>query len=443
MSESDDTARREAWLTTAARVRRRVNLGWWLDVLGVPALVVSLACAAATLWLRQAGTGIATGTLAASALGVWLVTALVCLVIARRRFESTAASLVRIEAAMSLRNALSTALAGRGPWPPPCRRVDAGIRWNHPRLIPPLAGSLALLVAGWLIPLPPAGTAAVTTLQAPRTWEEIDAQLDQLAREEAIDPTYLEETRKQLDDLRAQPEDQWFSHHSLEATDQLEQAHQSEAARLGRELGRADDALAAADPANHASTAAARERALQEFDQAMQAMQQGAMKPNPQLMEQLQAIDPAQLANLTPEQLRQLRENLARHQAALSACKGGDDPLADGTCDGGAEGQGGQKPGDQPGNGAVTRGPGHVPRPLGAGGEELDTGKTEALAAADLTRAAPGDLLELEQAEHEIDRSRTATRSGGQAGGTGKGGERVWQDSLDPDEQRTVKRFFE
>lgn len=441
MSESDDTARREAWLAIAAGVRRRVNLGWWLDLLGVPALVVSLFCAAATLWLRQAATGIATGTLAASAAGAWLATALVCLMIARRRFESTATSLVRIEAAMSLRNALSTALAGRGPWPPPCRKVDAGIRWHHPRLLPPLAGSLALLIAGWLIPLPPAGTAATAAIQPPRAWEEIDTQLDQLAREEAIDPACVEETRKQLADLRAQPEDQWFSHHSLEATDQLEQAHRSEAARLGRELNRADDALAAADPANGAATAAARDRAMKEFDQALQAMQQGAMKPNPQLMEQLQAIDPARLANLTPEQVRQLREKLARDQAALAECEGGDDPLADGTRDG--EGEGGDPTGDSPGNGAVTRGPGHVPRPLGKPGEDLDTGKNEALASADLTRAAAGDLLELEQAEHEIDRSRATPRAGGAATATGKGGERVWQDSLDPDEQRTVKRFFE
>lgn len=426
----------------AASVRRRVNLGWWLDATVVPTLVVSLASAAAMLWLRRTSPDLSPVALVGTAAGAWLLTALGCLAIARRHFESTATSLVRIEAAMSLRNALSTAMAGRGPWPAPRPRVDAGIRWHQPRLLTPLAGSLALLAAGWWIPLPPAATTATAAVQAPQAWDEINAQLDQLAREEAVDPAYLEETRQQLDDLRAQPEEQWFSHHSLEATDQLEQAHQAEAARLANELDRADDALAAADPANRATSAAARDRAAQEFDQAMQAMQQGAMKPNPQLMEQLQAIDPAQLDKLTPEQLRQLRENLARHQAALAECEGGDDPLADGSCEGDGEGERGQKPGP-PGNGAITRGPGHVPRPLGTAGEKLDTGEAEALASADLTRAAPGDLLELEQAEHQIDRSRTNAQSGGRADSTGKGGERVWQDSLDPDEQRTVKRFFE
>jgi hypothetical protein len=32
---------------------------------------------------------------------------------------------------------------------------------------------------------------------------------------------------------------------------------------------------------------------------------------------------------------------------------------------------------------------------------------------------------------------------GGDTQATGKGGDRVWRDSLDPAEQKTLKRFFE
>ena len=56
-----------------------------------------------------------------------------------------------------------------------------------------------------------------------------------------------------------------------------------------------------------------KQRLLNEFDQALQKMQQGGMKPNQQLLEQLKKIDPKQLNQLTPEQLNQLRENMRKH----------------------------------------------------------------------------------------------------------------------------------
>ena len=66
-----------------------------------------------------------------------------------------------------------------------------------------------------------------------------------------------------------------------------------------------------------------------------------------------------------------------------------------------------------------------------------------ALEAKDLSRAAPGDLLELQDGEHDVDRSDSKPTAGGDTRALGKGGDRVWRDSLDPDEQRVLKRFFE
>ena len=51
-------------------------------------------------------------------------------------------------------------------------------------------------------------------------------------------------------------------------------------------------------------TQAEKNRLMEEFDQALQGLQNGAMKPNPALLEQMKQLDLKDLAKLTPEQLR-------------------------------------------------------------------------------------------------------------------------------------------
>jgi hypothetical protein len=243
----------------------------------------------------------------------------------------------------------------------------------------------------------------------------------------------------------AQEEEQWFSHSSLEATDSLKKAHRAEAERVERELGRAEKALANLEK-NAGGGEAAKERLMEEFDQALQGLQNGALKPNPELLEQMRGMDLKNLADLPPEQLQQLRENLAKHGKCMGECNGGgeggewDEELLADEGDGKGEGE---EPGDGPGKGGVNRGPGHAPGVLGAGKDAVETGELAALEAKDLSRATPGDLLELQDGEHSVDTTPSNIAAGGNTNATGKGGDRVWRDSLDPDEQRVLKRFFE
>ena len=112
---------------------------------------------------------------------------------------------------------------------------------------------------------------------------------------------------------------------------------------------------------------------MEEFDQALQGLQNGAMKPNPQLLEQMRQLDLKNLAELTPEQLEQLRENLQKNADNLKKCQGqgegqgedqGEDWSDELLADEGDEGEGGE-PGEGPGKGGVERGPGHSPGVLG------------------------------------------------------------------------------
>lgn len=442
------SSNRDEWLALSKQVSRQVNLAWWLETLAAPLLVTAVIGAAALLIVRRGFPEADPWILVASSGGVVLVLALACWAWAARKFERPEQSLVRIEAAMGMRNSLSVANAGVAPWPEPVDRVDAGLAWQWPRLVVPPLGALALLAAGMFIPMTARSFNGSDAPEQPQAWKQLSAELDQLTKEEVVDEKYLEETRRKLEELKSQEEEQWFSHSSLEATDSLKKAHRAEAERLERELGRAEKALGDLEKNAGSANPAEKNRMMEEFDQALQGLQNGAMKPNPALLEQMKQLGLKDMAKLTPEQMQQLRENLKKNVEAMKGGEGKGDDWSDELLAGDGEGEGegegeGTDGGDSPGQGGVNRGPGHDPKLLGAEKNRAETGKPTGLEAKDLSKSTPGDLLELQDAEHDVDQSPSAIRKGGATDATGKGGDRVWRDSLDPAEQRTLKKFFE
>lgn len=437
---------RDHWLAMAKRVSRKVNTAWWLETLSAPLLVTAVIGATALLFVRRGFALLDPWLLSAAVLGVLLLLALVCWARATRRFERPEQALVRIEAAMHLRNSLSAASAGVAPWPAPVERVDAGLAWQWPRLLVPPLGALALLAAGILIPMKARTAGPHGAPEQPQAWKQLDAELDQLTKEEVVDEKYLEDTRKKLDELKAQEEEQWFSHSSLEATDSLKKSHRAETERIERDMGRAEKALENLEKNAGSANQAEKNRMMEEFDQALQGLQNGAMKPNSKLLEQMKQLDLKNMANLTPEQMEQLRENLKKNAQAMKDSKGkgqGED-WSDELLAGDGEGEGEGKEGREgPGEGGVDRGPGHDPKLLGAEKDRAETGKLTGIEAKDLSQATPGDLLELQDGEHDVDKTPSGISQGGNIEATGKGGDRVWRDSLDPAEQRTLKKFFE
>lgn len=436
---------RTFWLSRARSVARRVNVAWWLETFSAPLLIAALAGAAGLLYARNRFPELPAAPLAWGIGSAFVLLALGCLLFASRRFEKAERSLVRIEAAMELRNSLTAANAGVAPWPDPIEKTEAGVRWHWPRLvIPPLAAAV-LLAAGIFIPVSSANDTPDTPKEQPQAWKQLDSSLEHLTDEKLADEKYLEETRKKLEELRAQKEEEWFSHSSLEATDALKKEHGSEMERVQDEIDRARNALESLE--KNAGNEAEKQRQLNEFQQAFDGMQNGAMKPNPQLLEQMKGLDPK---NLDPEQLKQLRENLQKNSEAMKKARGegqgndwsdelmGGEKEGEGQCEGeGKDGKGNK------GKGGIQRGPGHDPDVLGNETDGLDTGDLTGLESRDLSNALPGDLLQLQDGEHDIDKSASKTSEGGATDATGSGGDRVWKDSLDPGEQRALKRFFE
>ncbi|WAC18656.1 hypothetical protein OVA24_15595 [Luteolibacter sp. SL250] len=447
MDTPSKDSNRQWWQGQAKRTARRINLAWWLETLATPLIVGGLAGAAGLLVIRNREIELPPAMLAGVIGGAVLLIGLICWVVAARRFEKPERSLVRIEATMEMKNALSAATAGVAPWPAPVPEVDPGVRWHWPRLVVPPLAALALLAAGLFIPVSSAKT-PTTPPEQPQAWKQLDSSLEHLSKEELVDEKYLEETRKKLEELKAQKEEQWFSHSSLEATDSLKKEHRSEMDRVEQELERAEKALESLEK-NGGANQAEKERQLNEFQQAMQGLQNGAMKPNPELLEQLKQMDPNKLGQLSKEQMQQLRENLKKNANGMKKGQGdgqgddwSDELLADENGDG--EGKGpGDKPGNGRGKGGVNRGPGHDPGVLGNEKDGLETGDLTAVESRDLSNALPGDLLQLQDGEHDVDKSGSRITQGGNTDATGAGGDRVWKDSLDPGEQKTLKKFFE
>ena len=449
MDTPSSETNRGFWLSRARGVSRRINLAWWLETLAAPLIILSIVGAAAILVLRNRFPEIPLQTLAISIGGALLLLFAICWLVARKRFEKPASSLVRLEASMQLRNALSAASAGVAPWPAPVTTTDAGVRWHWPRLVVPPVAAALVLAAGIFIPVSSADQPQAPK-EKPQAWKQLESSLEHLTKEELADEKYLEETRRKLDELEAQKEEQWFSHSSLEATDALKKEHKAEMDRVERDLDRASNALQSLE--KNAGNQAEKERQLNEFQQALQGLQNGAMKPNPELLEQLKQLDPKNLGQLTPEQMKQLQENLKKNAEGMKKAPGNgegnqwEEDLkqgeGDGDCqDGNCEGDG--KDGNKPGKGGVNRGPGHDPNLLGKEKEGVETGDLTGLESKDLSNATPGDLLQLQDGEHDVDKSGSKSSQGGDTKQTGSGGDRVWKESLDPDEQRTLKRFFE
>ncbi|MEJ6572317.1 MAG: hypothetical protein QNL01_08395 [Akkermansiaceae bacterium] len=431
-------AEEQTWREIARNTSRKINLGWWLQTLATPLLITSLLIACAILITRRELDMIPWLELSAGTLLVIAITGIFSWLAARPSFETNKQSLVRIEAAMKLRNALTAADHGIAPWPEVPGMINDGVHWHWKRLLPPIAGALLIVTCGFIIPVH-AKADNRSEQQEPSAWSDIDTSLDQLDNQEIVQQEYIDEMRKKLEKLREQSQNDWFSHSSLEATDNLKQNHQTEQENLKSNLQRAERSLNALQNQGGKMNAAQKQRLLNEFDQAVKKMQQGGMKPNKKLLEQLKKIDPEQLNQLTPEQMEQLRENMRKHAQGLG--QGGKQPGDD---KGEGEGDGdGEEEGDGPGRGGINRGPGHAPRPLGKAHGDTGAGKHEGLKSEDQRNALPGDLLGTNDAQHDVDKSKVGPSAGGASSGKGKGGDRVWKNSLLPNEKKALKKFFE
>lgn len=445
MEVDGEDSYRKYWRDQSIALSRRINFGWFLQILSTPLLIVSALGAVATFILRRDFSEIPLWVIGMSLGAALVITAVVSLVLAVRRFEKHEQTLVRIEVDVGLHSALSAASAGVSPWPEPPKALPSSLKWHLPKTLAPPFAAVALLAVGLLVPISAKQDAPPAPSSQPQAWLQIDSQLKQLRQDDMVDEIYLEVMEKRLDQLRAQVEEEWFSHASLEATDSLEETHNSNIDKLDHELSEAGNALKSLAENADKINAHQKKKLTEQLEQALAGLQNGAIKPNFALFEQVSKLDPNDLGKLTPEQIQQLKEGIKKLKESIGKCKDCQGGYDQGEGDWGDEFLGKSEGdfGEGPGSGGVNRGRGHDPSNVLRGGKApFEIGELTGIDAKDLSRAIPGDLLQLQDEKHTEDESNLKSSAGGTAV-QGKGGDRVWRDSLAPDEQRTLKNYFE
>lgn len=458
-----DPAQRH-WENTVAALRRTVNASAWLDRAAPGVFVVGTVAAFSAYALRRMRPS------DASAAWAWwwtgLLLGLVLAVVwawwrARRGFFQDADARALLEHRLGLDSALSAAAAGVSRWPDP-RPIPATLRWRAPATLGWLGGALALVVAGAVLPTPAAdpfdyrrGTEKPPALAQTEEW------LDKLAEQQIAQPEDVEKLAEQARGLGERTPEERYSHSALEAADTLRSQTAQAIRGLGANLEEAAAALAPLErPAGQLSDEELGAVAAR-LGEALRGLNEGPLSAREELMKKLgSAANAAGLRSLSPEQAKQLRQQLAQSGRAATGVLGAQgqgasvaaaDPNApvrqgsgkcNGTCDGSKNG--GECDGScEHGSGGIARGPGHAPLYFRDQASDAGLGRTETVSADDLSRAALGELLGMERGEHEFDPKKSAElHAAGNVAAPAEGGEVVWVDRLTPQERAALKDFF-
>lgn len=435
------------WTRRASSLARRVNLGWWLERFNGLVIASLMLFALTVLGLRTFQKTALSLTWVAASLGLLLVViALVAWIFSKRRFIGMNEGLVRLDDRLHLNNRLISASRQVGGWPeyPAEKSGEADFRWSRARALPPGLLAMALVAVAWFVPIPKSALNDQVAPVEPGAWEQMEDWLATLEDEELIDESTIEELENKIEELREQPEEEWFSHSSLEATDTLVDSLGKQLRDLASEMATLDRNISALKGFSTEMSEAAKQQRMQELEEALEALEGNGLAVNEALLKQLKQIDPSQLGKetmggLSAEQMKALQAQLQKGSGALGSLEGlpsmADDPSLQALGLGEGEGM-------QPGKGGIDRGRGDAPLFFGDKEDNLGTSRIEQVTNEDFSKATIGEVLGLGETERELDKTAVGLRAGGAVVSTGQGGDAVSRETLRPDEQAVLKRYF-
>jgi len=456
-------------MSRARSVAWHVNTGWWLHYLLIPVFIISVVFSALILIARaQAWPA---RPVACAAGGILLVAALLVFLVARRRFFRADDALVRIESNARLNSRLTCANEGVGDWPEFDENAGSGLRWKFRRILIPIAASVVCLVGSALVPVGKANEGPSSDMQEPTSWSQVDQWMNNLKQEDIVQPQDLDQLKEQLETLRRQPRQEWYSHSSLEAGDQLRDQTQKGIQELDRNLALADSVLSQlmktaeessmdgkkADDAKSGATgengknagakkggepdSATKEALSKEWQKALAGLKSGSLKLDPKTLSELSKIDPSKLKMIDPKQLKECKGRIGKGTNACAMCmgKGGKDPKfamlvnsmtsGDGSC-------------NMPGAGGVTRGRGDAPLTFNKDEATAKLDGQEGVSNPNLENATIGDTIAVKDTAHDVDQTAFKGPQSGGAAQDGGAGEAVWKTEVLPEEQAVLERYF-
>ncbi len=436
------------WKRRASSLARWVNFGVWLErfnLLATGAFVIFVLFVLVYRTYRNeafrpefALGGLAL-VLSAFGLFAWCM--------GRKRFIGIEEGLARLDDRLQLYNRLTSAHRGVGDWVEFSSKdsLRAGFRWNWLRSWTPGVVGLLVALAASLVTFPTFDPGEKVAPVEPGAWEQVEDWVATLEEEKLIEEESLEDIAKKIEELREQPEEEWFSHSSLEATDTLSETLGRQLRDLASDIATLERNIATLKNFSQEMSEETRQKLMREYEEALEALQSSGMAVNEELVKQLQEIDPSKLGketlgNLSGEQLKQIQDQLRKSSGALGSMEGLPPVTEDQQM--GREREMQANGGMTPGRGNVERGRGDAPLFFGETEDDLGTNSIEQVTNPDFSKATIGEVLGLGETEREVDLTPAKGRDGGAVSSTGQGGEAVSREVLRPDEQLLLKRYF-
>ena len=323
---------RHFWESAARRLALRINAGWWLERC-LPALIALTAASTCALLLwRWQGTGDL--RVFWSALGVIaLLCAIASFFTARRRFESPEQSRVRLEDHLGLKSRLTSASAGVGAWPESREIARPPVLWDWRRPVTALALCAAVLAAAAWIPISNASSARRRVIEKPAALQQVDAWVEKMREEKIADERDLDAIEEKMSDILNRPAENWYEHASLEAADHLRDQTGKELQDMARDMAKAAGAMSQMGTMQPGAESEGGKAMEEEFRQAVEGLASGDLRANPTLASELKSLDPAALKSLSPEQMKQIANQLGQNaELARKLAEGTKWELKEKTC---------------------------------------------------------------------------------------------------------------
>jgi len=438
------------WQSTTRGLARRVNFGWWLERWMTWVMAVALGGSVIILfarWLplfdvRFIWAGIGTIRLL-GAITAWLGM--------RRGAETVHSARIRLEDSLALKTRLSAAVAGVGAWPQPVEQISwpVKLRWHQPLLV--CCFNILMLLLAAYIPISRTLLDQKRVIEKPSAALQVQKWLDQLREKKAADEKSIQEVEKKIADILRRPAENWYEHGSLEAAGNLKEQTAESLREMSRNVEEAERAASSLAQAGNSLPQAAKEALEKNLAAAADGLRTGEMRPNEELLQQLQGLDPSQASGLSDEELKQLAEGLRDAMKALQEALENSPEITeghgkgDGSNEGEGDGEGEGEDGDgKPGNGGLNRGRGDAKLSMKKDATDLNTKNMEKLKLQlDAKRLAPGDMLTVTDGKHKVDQNAyQGAQQSGAAQSNGEGGAAVWQQSLVPAEREALKKYF-
>ncbi len=419
------------WRRKIGWVRLRINVGWVLDRLLPLLFLGAIGFTIAVLAGRRVGwsdRALATG-------GVLSACALVVLSLAqaRRRFISTAQARAQVDSTLRLHNRLASAAEGIGPWPETAMWKGALWRWNARRLSIVPATCAALICGAFLVEIPLARPPLPPPTAKPPALAKAEAWIDKLEKSPDVDPSSLEQMKEEAEQLGRQSAEEWYSHAGLEAADHLKNQLSSGIKALEQNATKVESLLSAAT-GDATMTEGQAGELKEELSGALSALEGNVPALDKELMGKLGKLDPSRLRDISPQQMKELKQRLEHAKQAAEDAMG--------SKEGGSD-EDEESEGEPGGRGGLSPGPGASKLSFEDHPANLSTSATKAVENPDMSHAALGQTVGVSAGQHDVDKTAENRAQSGGNGSQGAGAGTVWtQQNLTPQEQRQLQQFF-